>query len=52
VVFAMILLAEGLIAARADDRSAPLLVAAAVSLVVAFLVIEPATARAAHGPAR
>ena len=52
VVFASILLVKGLIAARMDDPSAPLLVAAAVSLAVVFLVVEPATTRAAHGPGR
>lgn len=49
VVFAALLLVEGVIAARTDDPSAPLLVAAATAVTVAFLVIEPATTRAAHG---
>jgi hypothetical protein len=40
---------KGVMAARVDDPSAPLLVAAAVGVGVAFLVIEPATTRAAHG---
>jgi serine/threonine protein kinase len=52
VVFATILLAKGLIAARLDDPSAPLLVAAAITVGVVFLVVEPATTRAAHGPHR
>jgi predicted Ser/Thr protein kinase len=52
VVFASILLVKGLMAARMDDPSAPLLVAAAASLAVVFLVVEPATTRAAHGPGR
>ncbi len=49
IVFAALLLADGVIAARTDDPSAPLLVAAAAVVTVAFLVIEPATTRAAHG---
>jgi hypothetical protein len=49
IVFAAIMLTEGIIAARSDDPSAPLLVAAAVTVAVAFLLIEPATSRAAHG---
>jgi serine/threonine protein kinase len=52
VVFASILLIKGLIAARMDDPSAPLLVGAAASMAVVFLVVEPATTRAAHGPGR
>ncbi len=52
VVFTTILLAKGLIAARMDDPSAPLLVAAAAGVAVVFLVVEPATTRAAHGPGR
>jgi hypothetical protein len=52
VVFTVILLTKGIIAARTDDPSAPLLVAAAASLAVVFLVVEPATTRAAHDPAR
>jgi hypothetical protein len=49
VIFAALLLTEGAIAARTDDPSAPLLVAAATVVTIAFLVIEPATTRAAHG---
>jgi hypothetical protein len=52
VVFTAILLAKGVIAARTDDPSAPLLVAAAASLAVVFLVVEPATTRAAHDRTR
>jgi serine/threonine protein kinase len=50
VVFTIVLFAQGMIAARTDNPSAPLLVAAAAALAVVFLVVEPATTRAAHGP--
>ena len=49
ITFALVLMTKGIQAARLDDPSAPLLVAAAVAAGVAFLVIEPATTRAAHG---
>ena len=49
VTYSVILLIEGSIAARTSDPSAVLLVAAAASVAVAFVVIEPATTRAALG---
>lgn len=49
VTFVLALAVTGLVAARADHPSAPLLVAAAAAVAVAFLVIEPATTRAAGG---
>jgi hypothetical protein len=52
VVFTAVLLGQGLVAARSDESSAVLFVAAGVALAVAFLVIEPATTRAAHDQSR
>jgi hypothetical protein len=49
VTYSAVLLIEGLLAARMSDPSAVLLVAAAASVAVAFVVVEPATTRAALG---
>ena len=46
VVFAAVLITRGIGAIRVDDPSATLLVAAAASVAVSFLIIEPATTRA------
>lgn len=46
VVFALALAARGLVAVGADDPGATLLVAAAASVMVSFVIIEPATTRA------
>jgi len=51
LVFAAALLASGVLALGIEDRAASLLVAAAASVVVSLLVVEPATARAAFGDA-
>jgi serine/threonine protein kinase len=48
VAFAAVLAGLGLAATRLDEPSAPLLVAASASVVVTFLVVEPATTRAAR----
>jgi hypothetical protein len=49
IVFTLALAVTGLVAARTDHPSAPLLIASAAAVAVAFLVIEPATTRAARG---
>ncbi len=48
-VFALALLAGGLLATGADDGAAILLVAAAAAVVVSSVIVEPATTRAADG---
>ena len=52
VAFCAVLAVMGVAAARADDPSAGLLIAAAAAVAVAFVVVEPATTRAALGDRR
>jgi serine/threonine protein kinase len=49
VIFVLVLAARGFTAIRIDDPSAALLIAAAASVAVSSLVIEPATTRAMGG---
>lgn len=51
VIFVLVLAARGFTAIRIDDPSAALLIAAAASVAVSSLVIEPATTRAMGGRA-
>jgi serine/threonine protein kinase len=52
LVFAATLLVSGMLMLGVDDRAASLLVAAAASVAVSLVVVEPATARAAFGDTR
>jgi predicted Ser/Thr protein kinase len=52
VTLAAMLLMAGVMAAATDSTSAPLLVAAGASVAVTFLIVEPATTRAALGHRR
>ncbi|MEO8481164.1 MAG: serine/threonine-protein kinase [Acidobacteriota bacterium] len=52
LIFAATLLGAGVRTLGVDDRPASLLVAAAASVVVSLIVVEPATTRAAFGDAQ